>query len=501
MPRVKHKQILKKLFTPQTFFLTFFIVLGGFLRFFNITKSGLWYDEAFSAVMVRNPLPEIIEKGVHDVHPPFYYFLLKLWTLILGESELALRGFSALFGMLLIIAVYFLVKNLFNRKVALISSFLITIAPFFIQYSQEVRMYTLGAFLAVMSTFYLWKALHNNQARLNLYYWIGYVVFTILAIYTHYFLIFTVIAQIAGVLLGLIVLPKKERTNLLKKWWHFGLSILFTAVFYLPWLPILLKQSNQVREDFWIPVISLFSVLRTFFVITIGSIETKTFLINTIPLILIVAIVIVLFKKFKQKSTEKSAFILILSYLFVPIIIGILVSLYHSVFLDRYFIFAGVAVFIILGLFVNQIKNSKMLIGGMIIISIIAILLASTNVFGLDAPKKGMRELSAKLEEKHRSNEKIIHSSSFTFIPFKYYNENKEGIIITDEIHHYSGNALIEKNDIIEDLKSYLGETKHLWIIDTVDFGDPPLPKVPSQFKQKEIYQFDNESLIYYERK
>lgn len=493
--------ILTKIKDPNFLTLAAISVLGGFLRFFNITKNGLWYDESFSAVMVRNSFTEIIEKGASDVHPPFYYFLLKLWTMIVGESELALRGFSALFGVLLIIAVYFLVKNLFNRKVALISSFLITIAPFFIQYSQEVRMYTLGAFLAVMSTFYLWKALHNNQARLNLYYWVGYVVFTILAIYTHYFLIFTVIAQIAGVLLGLIVLPKKKRANLLKKWWHFGLSILFTAVFYLPWLPILLKQSNQVREDFWIPVISLFSVLRTFFVITIGSIETKTLLINTIPLVLIVAIVIILFRKFKQKSTEKSAFILILSYLFVPIIIGILVSLYRSVFLDRYFIFAGVAVFIILGLFVNQVKNSKMLIGSMIIISIIAVLLASTNVLGLDAPKKGMRELSTKLEEKHRSNEKIIHSSSFTFIPLKYYNESKEDVIVTDEIHHYSGNALIEKNDIIEDLKGYLGKTEHFWIIDTVDFGDPPLPKVSSQFKQKEIYQFGNESLIYYERK
>ncbi|MFC1651681.1 glycosyltransferase family 39 protein [Patescibacteria group bacterium] len=501
MSRVKFKQIFQKFITPQSFFLTFFIALGGFLRFFNITKNGLWYDETFSAVMIRNPLTEIIQKGIYDVHPPFYYFILKIWTIIFGEGELALKGFSAFLGTLLIIAVYVLVKNLFNRRVALISSFLITVAPFFIQYSQETRMYMLGAVLATISTFYLWKALHNQEKKLNLYYWASYAIFTLLGLYTHYFLIFTVAAQVIGTILGIFSLPQKDRKNILKKWWQFGLSLLSVAILYLPWLPILFKQFNQVSNDFWIPIVSTISVLRTFFVITVGSIEIENLTLLSIPLVIIIIISIILSKIYREKSLQKSALTFNLSYLFVPVILGIIISIKQSIFLDRYFIFSGVAIFILFGLLISKIKNNKILIGGMIITAILSIILVSTSIFGYDAPKEGVRELSLKLNEKYKPDEKIIHSSSFTFIPLKYYNEDKEGVITTDEIHHYSGDALIEGSDVMTDIEEYIERDNHFWIIDTSDFGDPDLPQIPPQFTQKETYQFGRENLIYYERK
>ncbi len=498
------KKISHKLSKPQLFPLYLSVILGSFLRFFNLTRNGLWYDETFSAVMIRRPLTEIINQAQFDVHPPFYYFILKWWSFIFGEGELALKSLSILFGVTLIIAIYVLAKKLFNQKIALIASFIITVAPFFIQYSQEVRMYTLGTFLAVVSTIYLWQAIYNQSKKRTFYYWIGYIVFSILAIYTQYFLILTLVAQGVGLILSYFFTTRALKQNLFKKWWQFGLSTIIIAVSYIPWLPILLTQMNQVKEDFWIPALTVKGVIRIFFVLIFGSIETYNFWLIIIPLLgILITLGFLFFKFIKKRSLKKNALIFITSYLFVPILIAILFSFDRSIFLDRYFIFAGVGIPIILGLIISYIKSKKVLLTGMIVIAIISIIIASTDVFGKISRQEGIRELTPKLNQKYDHSKKIIHSSSFTFFIFKYYNKDRFSVVFAGdkELNHYSGNALIKEGEVIKDLDDYLKNDDDFLMIDTWDFGDPDIPPIPNRFTEKEKHQFGKETLIYYERR
>ena len=104
--------------------IAFLGIILGFLTlvFLTISKASIWFDEAFSAYIIRFNFSEIWHYTSVDVHPPLYYFLLKIWSLFFGSSDFALRSMSAFFGALTIILSYFLVKRLYDRKNALFAS-------------------------------------------------------------------------------------------------------------------------------------------------------------------------------------------------------------------------------------------------------------------------------------------------------------------------------------------------------------------------------------------
>jgi len=85
-------------------------LLGGWLRFRGLAAAEFWYDEAFSALLVRKNWGEMWALIAQDVHPPLYYIGLKLWAGVFGYADFALRSFSAVFGVLLIFLCRFRIK-------------------------------------------------------------------------------------------------------------------------------------------------------------------------------------------------------------------------------------------------------------------------------------------------------------------------------------------------------------------------------------------------------
>jgi len=79
------------------------ILLGGSaLRLYGLTFQSLWLDELFSMVFSRSDLPfkDIVRVYLDDVHPLGYPFLLHLWLLLFGDTDLAGRSLSAALGIL-----------------------------------------------------------------------------------------------------------------------------------------------------------------------------------------------------------------------------------------------------------------------------------------------------------------------------------------------------------------------------------------------------------------
>ncbi|MCK4304439.1 MAG: glycosyltransferase family 39 protein [Candidatus Eisenbacteria sp.] len=80
--------------------------MAGFLRLISLGREGLWCDEAYTALMVQLPLPEMIQSLMrYDDAPPLFYMLQKLVVSCGGCSETALRLVPALSG---IVAVFLL---------------------------------------------------------------------------------------------------------------------------------------------------------------------------------------------------------------------------------------------------------------------------------------------------------------------------------------------------------------------------------------------------------
>src|SRR5688572_9997532 len=77
--------------------LALLILLGAFLRFYQIGAKTIWLDEAFSIWIAHHSLPELWSWLIRiDHHPLLYYSLLHIWQFIFGDLQGAVRAFSAL---------------------------------------------------------------------------------------------------------------------------------------------------------------------------------------------------------------------------------------------------------------------------------------------------------------------------------------------------------------------------------------------------------------------
>ncbi|MEA3293238.1 MAG: glycosyltransferase family 39 protein, partial [Patescibacteria group bacterium] len=101
------------------------VIVVGF-EIYNLTSMSLWHDEAFSGLLIQYDSGEMMHRIGLDVHPPFYYILLKAWTLVFSNCLFSLRLFSVFFATLAILIFYLLIKGVFrNKKFALFTSVLL----------------------------------------------------------------------------------------------------------------------------------------------------------------------------------------------------------------------------------------------------------------------------------------------------------------------------------------------------------------------------------------
>lgn len=233
--------------TRRTLLAVFIILaLAAALRFYRLDAQSLWNDEGTSARVAERSLPLITVAAIGDIHPPLYYYALHFWRGLVGASELALRSFSALLGILLVWLIYVLGRQLLDEPSALIAALIAAVNPFQVYYSQEARMYMLLAIWAAASTYFLalwlkWSfGRHDVEGpRLG---WqpgvlIGYALTAASGMYTHYAFAFILVAHNLSALVWLAA----QRAGWRKLAVWIGAQVAVVAL-YLPWLGIALAR-------------------------------------------------------------------------------------------------------------------------------------------------------------------------------------------------------------------------------------------------------------------
>jgi uncharacterized membrane protein len=172
------------------------LVIGAVLRFYDIGQKSLWRDEFYSLQasaghVDRNsnhvrysPLGVIPALG-KDTDVPLYFMLLNLWIRVFGNSEVALRSLSAIFGIGAIFLIYLVARALLHERVGLISALILMLAPAQVYYAQEARAYALQVFLVLLSTYFFIRIVFSKDMKLA--FWLGYLISALLGVYTHYF--------------------------------------------------------------------------------------------------------------------------------------------------------------------------------------------------------------------------------------------------------------------------------------------------------------------------
>lgn len=222
----------------------------------SITRWSIWFDEAFSEHLARHSFFDILRFTAADVHPPLYYWTLKIWRMMFGNSELALRSLSLLFLLLACMVAYVFIKHFFNRRAALLSLLLLTLSPVLFRYGIEARMYTMELLIAITATGILAKAVQTRNDRL----WVMYGILIGLGMLTHYLSIVVWAAH------GVWLLLQNRQKNIqvtVKKTLQAGYSKALWAglgIFAL-WLPLMLWQIAHIQGGgFWIGAVTLQTV-------------------------------------------------------------------------------------------------------------------------------------------------------------------------------------------------------------------------------------------------
>ena len=254
------------------------VILGTALRFWALGSKPLWHDELYTALYSLGKTPSDIPMAMvypvtqlrslltldptrtpRDVveglitqssHPPLFFLLMHGWLSWIGSSTWRLRAFSAWIGVGGIVAIYGLGRLAFNRPTGILAAALVAVSPFPVYLSQEARHYTLPLLLVALALAGLIAIVQDLASNRSLRPWVclGWGITNIVGFYIHYLFLLSTLAQVLC-LVGAVLQWRRfisSRTLLTLGVFSAGIGLS-----YLPWLPILLSQT-QGAEDAWL---------------------------------------------------------------------------------------------------------------------------------------------------------------------------------------------------------------------------------------------------------
>ena len=336
------------LWSSRLIFAFLFFIVALLVRLPNFNES-LWYDEVWYTFMRLNP-NSINRVLFHDVHPPLYPLLMLGWIKLFGDSEIAVRLPSLLFGLASLGVIFALARSWFNRCIAFLSTILMALSPVHIWYSQENKNNMLLLLLTVLTVYGLQQAWDKNRRQ----HWLLFIVAAILALWTNHFSLWIILS--AFLWLWLNVLWERGRPRV--KW--AVMSSIVVALCYLPAALLTLIQLKDLGRSYLRPftlgeVYKLFLIylsngntLRAMFpwapFRTLGVQSWGFFLIEGFFAFLLISGLLVVGRRWLMH--RKKAFAapfpcgagneLLLVYLLLPPIFLLLASLYYSqIYVER----------------------------------------------------------------------------------------------------------------------------------------------------------------------
>ncbi len=247
------------------------ILVGVIALGFNLYRLGspsIWYDEAFSVELARQPLPLLW----HIIWGPepnmeLYYLFLHFWLgftgfLGLHPTEFVVRFPSAVFAALSSVMVFLLGRRFLGITAGIVAAGLYLLNHLQLLYAQQTRSYSLQLLLICIAWYALFVALtqESHQKR----WWACFIGATTLAVYAHLFSLLILLAQLVT-FGGLLVLPGPWREKARHRLVAFMVSLVSICVLIIPMLLVSLHGSNTE----WLPPPHLHDIYNLF--LTIGA--------------------------------------------------------------------------------------------------------------------------------------------------------------------------------------------------------------------------------------
>ncbi|MBQ0027232.1 MAG: hypothetical protein KBS96_01390 [Lachnospiraceae bacterium] len=353
------------------------------------TTNDIWYDEVFSVDFARLKITDLIAMTARDVHPPLYYIYLKLITGIFcgifgDDCFVTVSKIASVlpWGVMVIIALTYIRKR-WGYFVSGAFLFLITVMPQLGNYYVEIRMYSFALMLITICGLSVFSIIERDDN--NIVSWGVFWVCGILTAYTQYYALIGVVGVYFATLLGLIIVRKDDSKRQLLRW---AICALLSVIFYMPWIPVVLKQMSNISGNYWIQPLSLRSIggCVKFIILPVADKEKLCLVAAGLVLIAMIVVTVLLFISRREQAVTTA--IICLMPIIIVILSGFVLSaLGTPIFVYRYMIPVMGLMWLFIAIAIDGIEKSVYTVVMFLIPFILAGILTCRGVF-LEEHKK-----------------------------------------------------------------------------------------------------------------
>ena len=459
------------------------LLLGLIIRLILLDQS-LWLDEAINVVNAKNlSLLDFITKyPIGDFHPPLYFAILWIWGHVFGFSEISVRLPSVILAVATLGLTYLIGKDLFSKKIGLLTALILTLAPLHIYYSQEARMYSLSCFAAALSFYFLIRLVQGKS-------WLGYILSLVLLLYSGYLVYLILPSQLIFVLWS--------KKSFLKK---VVLSQIISLICLVPWLSIFNQQLQTGRMAAillpnWAQVVGGGTVKNIGLLVTktiTGRISFDNKLVYGLAIVIPGIVYGFLILRAVIKLTWQIK--LLLCWIIIPIILALLISIFIPVFSYFRMIFILPAFYLIVALGLETLpkKYFRLALGFLIISSLFFLGIFYTNP---RFQRENWKGAVSTLENRAGQETVIMFEDNNIPAPYLYYTTGS--VKLLPGLSKVPAASLQDTVDLKGINKIYQFE----YLVDITDPNRFLQKKIESEFKKIETLNFNGVGFVYvYER-
>ncbi len=393
------------------------LVAAFVLRFARLGGASLWIDEAFVGWFTDHTWSGLLYTlHLDGGNLPAHFLIVKLITGALGTSELSLRLFSALCGVVAVLLAMILGRMVGNKPGSLAAGWLWTFSPMAIWYARDAKPYAFSATLALALLIVYVSYLRKQKRAYAL------LAFALLVVgsFSHYYFFL--------VIMGLILLAMAEMPRqplFFRKWFLLSLLALAPLAGWLAWF---FSQPNPAVGIGWIERPGLSDIPQTAWNLLSGyggELAFQTTLFGATALALTGAGI------FSGKGLTLSRLSFVMGVL-APIVAVWAISQRRPIYMDRYFIvllpFATIplsegAQWTWKFLAQKTPARSHKVLAGAALAGLVGIgLLAAAQVFGAERyAREDWRGLARRLSTSSEAAPQIWMLDAEAVVPLRYY--------------------------------------------------------------------------------
>ena len=170
--------MIKKIFLKENWLLSLILMIAAFLRFYKLDSlpPGLHPDEAANGLDIITMFDAHKFSAVYDTNGPrealfFYLQAIPVWIghaagwAFLDFTPLSLRIAPAILGVLTVLGIYLLGKEIFNKNVGFFASAALAVSSWHIQFSRNGFRAMMTPLLLVFLFYFLFRAYKNGKLQ------------------------------------------------------------------------------------------------------------------------------------------------------------------------------------------------------------------------------------------------------------------------------------------------------------------------------------------------